>query len=695
LPEQFARDQQFLRIRFMREVVRQLSKGLSEGVSEATLLSRDQLMNLVAPFREYIQFNEQELSLLFRSAVAAEYAVTAWHDAYEVAVPGGAAVIVLNMLARSEMRYSAAHAVGVLGIIEPSARETCMNLALHDDDPAVEAAAVKALDAVAGAEQVAVIKDALQDKALRSRALRVLGELRGNAMFRAGIARQELRRATRLYERTRLALAKETIRNRGDDGLKEGLRTGATAGIVAALFWCILVMWDGREDIVLYLAGAGVLGGVCMAISSVAGRAVARAMAKLSVLDRRPTWLRAVQQRGTLITFVIALFLVATGPFAIGAQGDFVQIAVATTALCLPMFVVMALAVGVAEWALAGASWPNRSTRVLVTACAPSLPWLYAIATGYFVVSVASDFFDEGLHKVVLIIAFCGAWCSIWASATAGALAESMRHLPHSPHALARARRFAGLVPAAALVVVVAVLLRETPLPFWAPVLDVTGLAEAHPTIPPPRDASRSWLDGRWIRVHNGSSETRIVSIVPVGSSTDVPVGSSTEELRVVWPGTHAMWFHNRADAIEARQPYRQIDLIHDKPSPGTYAVMQLDKDPEDEGIWEKRHVLVVQADQALPLQLACRLFLADGTTRCFHLDKGTSCGIDQPYDNTWVSDPRKHYNVRVRSESLNLSCPPVSMFNFTEKQIPRFPAQVERAEAVVIFNDRNNPNFF
>jgi hypothetical protein len=631
LPEQFARDPRFLQIGFMRDLVRQLSKGFSKRVAGAPLLSQQQLADVVEPFRTYIRFNADELSLLFRSAVAAEHNVAAWRDAFEAVVPGGAVAVLLEMigpdrmLRRDSTRRGAAAAVGVLGVDDRPVREALMQLALRDPEPEVEKAAATALKEVAGKEEIIPLAAALRDRSLRDRALRVLGAIDARPALRSGIHARDRAIARRRHRQAQLHAAREDIRFGGDDGRWKGLRMGSLAGLVAALFWCILVVWLGASAAEGYAWGIPCIVLASAILGSVCGRATSRLLAKCSALDRRPSRARAAADIGALSAFAVfglPLFwgLSAACSTLVGRRFMPDSLVYVTAAAALPALLITIVTVHFSKGVLTRLGrlfLLSRSRRVgawiLATCC--SLPWLIVIALGY---AMTLDAFTAWLLPGLVVIAFVAAtWSSVCAASIVAALATSVAGSTRPLRSASPVEpRLRGLAPVVAVLAALAVMLYRDPLPLWAPIVDVTRS---------PDDVGReqaiaistSWTDGRWVRFRNSSTEPRGVALTE----------SAGAQFLLVWPGTHSRWIQVGFGGAEVRRRYRSIDLRFEVPEPDTYAVVDLEGtgEPDAVRVWEVPAKLGTLPDDVTARWIGCRLQLESGRTVCmFH-------GVEKP----------------------------------------------------------------
>lgn len=671
LPEQFARDEQFLRTRFMRDIVHQLSKGFSESAAGATLLSREQLVDLVEPFRNYIRFDQRELDLLFRSAIASEHQVAAWRDAYEAVSPSGTPVVVLDLLERDSTRRSAAHAVAALRVAAPEVRTACLRVAMDDDDSDVVDAAAAALKIVAEDDEVTALNQALQDQRLRPRALRVLGAVVDHAPFRARITARERRKARRLHDREALRRARQTILFGGVRGRREGAILGGLIGVVAALFCGIVLAWLGTETSGEYLAvilaitlGAIVFGGSC-------GRAAGRSLARRHALQRTSSWTRILAMRSVVLICAGAPALFA----AWAVVGDMFDTGLpivellAIAALALP---VVGLAIIAIERDFTRAPRSAMRRRLWIVARASAPPWLVAIAAGWLLVHTVST----GVEEVVVLAFLGGAWFAVCSAAIGGTCAQFAHDLPAPPRRVAEApRRFAGLAPAVVLAAVIAVVLQQNPLPFWAPVLDVGRPSAGSPDVVT-APAAVSWASGSWLRIRNRSADVRVIRVDTAPASH--PYGG---ELLLVLPGTHIRRFYGSRNGFEATQPYRKVDLLRDAPVPGSYAVIELARAEADDGaeIWARSVPLRGATDQIAGRIVGCRVFTS-GIPACSDGNiyaRLKSCGTLSPGDERIVVN---------RVEPADPGSPTSIYVECFGARTP-LGKPIKRAEAVVLFD--------
>lgn len=611
LPEHFARDQRFLRIRYMRELVRQLTKGFADGMLGAPLLNRQQLVDLVEPFRKYIRFSEEELGLLFRSAVAVEHNVVAWRDAYDAVAPGRAPAVLLEMLSHTDTRCGALASLGLLRVTEPTHRAYCLRLALSDNNPVVATAASKTLSVVAGTEEAAKIALALKGRSTRPRALWVLAELTERSAFQLQTPARALRMAKREHERRRLLPAWETIQRKAWEGLRIGVGTGALSGLGGIVFWCIAMMWLGHDDFATYAAGAAVIASVSMMLSATCGYVAGRATAKLQELDRNSTWVFAIQDRGVLealgVLFILsafgsALFLaVVANSLATTQSRAELNTTFAVIALWPLAPTVVLSSIWLTGRMLPRALWHRSRSSAIVAIRTFSFSWLLTIGIGDVLVSLSGEL-SPTVSVIMMLTLLFGTWCSICATSIAGVLAESIwkqsqsRQIP-SP-------RWLGLIPVAVLIATIIILLRHAPPPFWAPTVDVTQSGQTQVGARWSHDLATSWTYGRWLQISNRSHDAHIVSLSPLSHSMDL------NDLLLVWPGTHIQWFPS--EVIKLYSFYRQIDLALDPLSACTYTVVQLENTSSSRS-WTKRLDLGAQVD-LLVRRLGCRAFLADGT---------------------------------------------------------------------------------
>lgn len=435
LPEHFARDQRFLRIRYARELLRQLSKGFSEGMVGAPLLNRQQLTELVEPFRNYIRFDEQELSLLFRSAVAVEHNVTSWLEAFETAAPGRAAATIVDMLHHAETRRGALATIGLLQSTDPDHRAWCLHLALTDNHLEVVSTASKTLNIVGGKEEAQRLRHALANASLRERALWVLAELTENPIFQSEVPANDLQMARREHHLRRFLPAWDSIQRAGWKGVQTGSATGALSSVGAIIFWCIAMKWIERGDAVMYAAGIVILAFATLMLSMICGHTLGRAEAKLRALDRTPVWMQAIQLRDTLRTGAILFGLCAyvsafvlgftIGPLS-GGQSDTGQnTIIAVIALWAVSPAVVLAALHFTEWTMPTAPWHSTRTGVLVVVRTFIFSWLLSIGVGFLLLSFTES---ETAKRSIVVVAtvLLGTWCSICATSIAGVFSESI-----------------------------------------------------------------------------------------------------------------------------------------------------------------------------------------------------------------------------------------------------------------------------
>lgn len=604
LPEHFSTDQQFLRLRYMRELVSQLARGLAAGMVGAPLLNRQQLTDLVEPFRRYLRFSEPELNLLFRSAVAHDYRVAVWRDALEAVAPGKPRAVLLEMASYPETRHSAVTAVGVLGITDPVHRARCLDVALLDNDVATVNEAARALRSIAGAEEAARMVAVLEDRNLRPRALWLLAELTDNPSVRAQAPRRALRLARREHERRELQQNWEVVQQGSVSGLKTGLAVALPSGLSTFAFWCLTLTWLGDTQLGQYAAGAVVIALACVTLSAICGFAAGRVMAKMQVLARPRSWVAALLDRTTLGTiaaclalgavFVTASLVAISDALAIFSLGVAATVAVM---LCVVLPVFVLAAIGLATWTLPAKKWHQTRSPIAVFVRTFSISWTLAMGVGYLMVSIAGST-SRGNDNTLAAAILLGGWCSICATSIACVLAEPLWR--YSQNGRARLRTWLSPLPMAGFLALAVVLLRETPLPFWAPTVTLARSdGKSDPAPDQPYRLPYGWTGGRWIRVSNPLDRARIVSIRPTGIGLP--------DLLLVGPGTHAQWFPPDVNRL---YPLRQIDVASEEPSPCTYAMVPLTRDGS---VSTGNIALKIASSSLIVWRAGCRAVLSSG----------------------------------------------------------------------------------
>ncbi len=602
LPQHFSTDQQFLRLRYMRELVSQLSKGLVDGMGGAPLLNRQQLADLVEPFHRYIRFGVQELNLLFRSAIANEHNVAMWCDALEAVAPGKWRAVILEMLSYPETRRGAIASIGQLRSTHPEHLAHCIELALYDNDVSLVRVATQALSEVANAAEILRVGAALSERRLRTRAQWILAELSDNPSTRV-LPPRVLRSARRERNRRRLMDAWDDIQRGGWNGLRLGVRAGAGASLVTIVFWFVALIWLGHDELAQSVEGAAAIAAASLTLGVTSGCFMGRAMIRLQKLGRSVTWLLGVQHQDVLSAHAVAL---VTGATLIGflvldqshvlisnipeTESHPALLAVALGALA-PVVVVAALAL--TEWMLPPHRWHRTRGPVVVTARALSLSWLLVICVGVLLMSLTTG---PGPKPGAIIVgtALFGGWCGVCTTSIAAVFAESIwRRSMARP---IRLRRWLHWFPISALPVVTILLLWSIPLPRWAPLVDLPSTNGDQ--FVRSGDIGTRESFGRWYRIRNTSSDPRVVSLTPANRATQL------DSLLLVWPGTHAQWFPE--SIIQYNFP-RRIDLDREPPDRCTYAVIRVNNPRVTEGALKRD----MPANLFLR-ELACKVAFSD-----------------------------------------------------------------------------------
>lgn len=647
LPEHFSGDQQFLRLRYMRELVSQLSKGFSDGMVGAPVLNRQQLAELVEPFRKYIRFSEQELNLLFRSAVANEHNVVVWRDALEEAVPGQPRAVLLDMLSQPDVRCGALASVGILRITNPVHRARCLDIALFDNDLAAVGVASRVLSVVAGAEEAARVVAALKHRQLRARALWLLAELTENPAIRAQVPRPALQFAEREHDRRDLLQSWEIIQQGSWGGLRTGLTTALLTSLSTLLFWCLSMTWLGDDHAGTYVAGGILIPVASITLSAICGYATGRATARVQAVNRGPAWIPALQELGTLGSLTIALALGAFGITSslVGAS-DSLAISeqdsiLVSILLCAIEPVAISASVGLIEWTLPAGYWHRTRTPIVVAIRAFFLSWSFAMIVGFLLACISGNTFQQ-TDLILAGTTLFGGWCSMCATPIASAFAESIWRRSQSRQL--SMRRWLSHVPMAAFLSMSTLLLLKTPLPPWAPTVKITPDEITIAALKRPYHLPGSWTRGRWTKIANPSSDARIVST----NSTTSGVGS--QDLLLVWPGIHAQWF---TSDIERLYPLRQIDLTQEAPSPCTYTVVQLQR--RDQSSWTKRIDLSQANKQIETHEIRCQVTFEDKSVAHYtKYGSRTSAQIEELAGSVFRSDESGAYIVDLGC-NLNL----------------------------------------
>jgi hypothetical protein len=620
LPQHFSADQQFLRLRYMRELVSQLALGLAAGMVGAPLLNRQQLADLVEPFRRYLRFSEPELNLLFRSAVAHDYHVAVWRDAFEAVAPGKPRAVLFEMMSYPETRRGAMTAVGVLGVTDPAHRARCLDVALVDNDVATVNDAARALRSVAGPEEAARLIAVLKDRKLRARALWLLAELTDNPAVRAQAPRRVLRLAQREHDRREVLQNWEVVQQGSVRGLKIGLAAALPSGIATLAFWCIVMTWLGDTQVSQYAASAVVIALACATLSAVCGFTAGQAMAKLQLLEQRRSRLAVVLDRATLGTiaatlvlgalFVTASLVAISDALAISLQ-DAVSIALG---LCPVLTLYLLASIGLAAWTLPAKRWHQTRSPIAVFLRVFSLSWTLTMGGGYLLISTIG-YTSRGNDIVIAVAALLGGWCTICATSIACVVAEPIWR--SSQRWRVWPRWWFSRLPMATLLALAVLLLLQTPLPFWAPTVSlVPTAATSDPEPDRPYSLPGSWTGGRWITLSNPLADPRVVSISPTGSEI--------QGLLLVGPGKHAQWF---PPGVERLYPLRQLDLATEAPSPCTYAVVPITSGDSASTEAVRRSI---EQSSLVVWRVGCRAKLSSGDV-VYHDGQGsiTSGGIE------------------------------------------------------------------
>lgn len=647
LPAHFASDQHFLRLRYMRELVSQLSKGFSEGMVGAPLLNRQQLVDLVEPFCKYIRFSEAELNLLFRSAVANEHNVTMWRDALESTTPGKSRVVLLEMLTYLETRRSAVASVGVLRVTDPAHRAKCLSIAFFDTDPVIAAAASESLSIVAGAEEAAKIARALRDTSLRPRAQWLLTELTENPSVQAQVPQRALRAARREANRRHLYRHWEVVQRGGMQGLRVAAFTAMCPALVATMFWCIAMAWIGDVEQNIYAIGIAFINISFIALSVMCGFGVGRTMEARSIaVDHNRGWILMLTNPGALGplsaayasgTCAVVLVLVQVTDSAVIRVTDTVLVALT---LCAVSPVAVLASIGLTELTLPPVRWHRMRGLAAITIRVLSFSWLFAIGFGVLLALVANA---SSMPDIMVIIAgtvLFGSLQSIYAVSISSIMAELIwkRSQTRSPIL----RRWLSHVPLVAFATVVILLLWLAPLLPWTPIVEVKSYRGTDSALQQPYSLRTSWTYGRWIRIRNSSDDAQILSLYPVGQSF------SRINLILVWPGMHEQWFFPEVTALYS---LRQIDWPMEQPVPCSYAIVPLNR--EGSSVWSNLLELRGQVGSISVREVECRAMFNDGSVRYFAVSgRETDEQVKDLRGESWEPEMR-----RQRGSTVEVVC--------------------------------------
>jgi hypothetical protein len=397
------------------------------------LLNRQQLTDLVEPFRKYIRFSVQELSLLFRSAIAVQHNVIAWRDALEAVAPGKALPVIYSTLFHPDTRCGGLAAIELLCITDSTHLSYCLHLALFDNDTDIVTTASRALNIAGTADQAAQLAVALKDRSVRPRALWVLAELAENPIFQLQASVRDLGFAKRERELRRFLSVWGSIQRSGWEGFRIGVGSGIQSAIGSIAFWCIAMKCVGRSDAMSYVAGGLMIAIVSAMLSVLCGHSMGRSLAKLEALDRRPTWSNAIQLRDTLkIFFVImalsacisALILVFIKPLTIRPNVE-PDISTAVIALWALSPAIVLASVGLAELTMPIARWQRGLTRAHTTIRALICSWVFSIGIGLILTSFSGDSREKS-DVIILATMLLGVWCSVCSTSIAAVFAESI-----------------------------------------------------------------------------------------------------------------------------------------------------------------------------------------------------------------------------------------------------------------------------
>ncbi|WP_437483022.1 ATP-binding protein [Sorangium sp. So ce1014] len=617
LPAWLGRDPRFLRIRFMREVVRQLSRGLSEGVARATLLSKEQLIGLVDPFRSRLRFNADELLMLFRSAVATEHEVSFWSSAYEdftkqnaAEIKQNAAEILLEMMSAPETERATLSAVGALQMSEPRIRAKCLERALYAKDVAARETATAALVKVAGDEEISSLQRALSNEKERPEALRVLAALLDVPSARVKISASDRKEAQRRDQRERIKQAKVAISLAGIEGMWEGARMAIWVASMIAIPGLVLVLsWLSGDEMDEFILVFGIFTIVLSALlGALWGRTVASALARRRAARRPISWLATLRGPIEAAVFLGTFIVIPAGTSAILLSDDAGLLAGIFLALGAACLCVTAISVRILEYVFAGTGWRALHTRLWIIAGSAPVPMMLWIVAGATLLTRRSD--DGWL--VLVYMAFT--WVSCASAAISGALAR-VGHAGLGDTARPssqRARRLALLGPTLAAVALLVVILREYPLKWWADVVDIDA-----PDAAVSKSFDRDWRSGKWLNVRTSGPQ-----LIELRGGDDRQFA-----MLLSWGGTRPFWI-KRAHFPVTFGAFREVKGNHGEivdpesdvidPKPNHFAIVKLAKSKESSA-WNADLKLHFPTEPVLVWQAGCRLSLPSDKWECYN----------------------------------------------------------------------------
>jgi hypothetical protein len=238
LREWFRTDRDFVDFQFAKTFVASLSASRGEQHARGHLMNAKQLTEVVDPWRSRLRVSPAEAQLVLRSSIAAESARSDyWSDRLEAATPGATAEVLVEFLNDNDpsFRRAAIAQVPSLARFAPSCLPFCLQMALHDVDPSVRAAAATAFTTIAEDADIHQLLT-LTEPSLRSAVIDVVA-----AFYEANRPAERFPYRVRIAgwyraQRTRLALHSERIRT--------ARNAGAAAGALTSLLWSATIgLW--------------------------------------------------------------------------------------------------------------------------------------------------------------------------------------------------------------------------------------------------------------------------------------------------------------------------------------------------------------------------------------------------------------------------------------------------------------------
>jgi hypothetical protein len=184
--EWLASDEVFVRFRFAKTFIANLSEAGAWRSGPIAPLSVEQLRDLLDPWKGRLGLSEREADFVLRSSVQAQSETVAdWAAIYDELRPGGAVELIASLLESSVpgLRENAAFAAG--RIAGPSGANgskhdlplACLVLSIGDPSPEVRRAAGTAVARVGGDAELALLHVALSAHDHRKRTIEVLADL--------------------------------------------------------------------------------------------------------------------------------------------------------------------------------------------------------------------------------------------------------------------------------------------------------------------------------------------------------------------------------------------------------------------------------------------------------------------------------------------------------------------------------------